>query len=330
MFEFLDHDNAAAFADDEAIAILIERTRRALRFVVARAQRFHRGETGETDGNDGRFRAAGEEDFGIAEFDDPPGFADGVVRSRAGGDNAHVRPAQAPLHRDEAAGHVPDEHRNGERGDAIGTFVEERAVLVFERFQAADAAADHDAETIAIDLLEIEIRIGHGAFRRGHREMGKAIGALVFLRIIEDRFRIKVANLAADFAVVTGGLEISDRVDAAPAFEKIIPEGFQLVAQGRRDAHAGDDYSAFFHWWESREAVLSINHPARVVTSASTRAHPDALDGLEKLAFGFDRGCDDDLGLLKLRQRTGADVAHAGRDCADEVLTAVVDLGRSE
>ena len=73
-------------------------------------------------------------------------------------------------------------------------FVDQRAVLVFERFQSADAAADEDAEAVAIHFFEIDAGIAHRAFRRGHREVREAIGPLVFLGIIENRFRIEVAH----------------------------------------------------------------------------------------------------------------------------------------
>src|SRR5207244_5471367 len=46
--------------------------------------------------------------------------------------------------------------------------------------------------------------------------------------------------------------------------------------------------------------------------------------------FGFDRRCDDDFSLLKLGDVARADVAHAGRDRADEILTTVIDFSRAE
>ncbi len=60
--------------------------------------------------------------------------------------------------------------------------------------------------------------------------MGKTIGPLVFLGIIENRFRIEVANLARDRAVESGGIEARDLDDAAFALEQILPIGFQLHA----------------------------------------------------------------------------------------------------
>ncbi len=132
-----------------------------------------------------------------------------------------------------------------------GPLVDQRAVLVFERFQSADAAAHEHAEAVAIHLLEVDAGIAHRAFRRGHRKVGEAIGPLVFLGIVEDRFRIEVAHLARDPAVVAGRIEARDLDDAAAAFEQVLPEGFEFVAQRRDDTHSGDDDSAV-HWWSDR------------------------------------------------------------------------------
>ena len=70
-----------------------------------------------TDASD----AAGEENVGIAKFDDSPGFADGIVCCRAGGNDTHVGTVQAELHRDEAARHVAEQHWNRERRSPGGS-----------------------------------------------------------------------------------------------------------------------------------------------------------------------------------------------------------------
>src|SRR5260370_23578613 len=85
MFELFDNGNARAFADDETVTIAIERAGRALRFVVALAERFHRGKTGETQFDDRRFGTAGDKNIGVAEFNHTPRFTDGVIGSRTGG-----------------------------------------------------------------------------------------------------------------------------------------------------------------------------------------------------------------------------------------------------
>src|ERR1700730_18787900 len=48
VFELFHNDNSSAFAYNEAVTVAIERARRTLRFVIALAERFHRGKTGET------------------------------------------------------------------------------------------------------------------------------------------------------------------------------------------------------------------------------------------------------------------------------------------
>src|SRR5437588_6948961 len=76
MFELFDNGNPGAFADDETITVAIERARRALRLVVAPAERSHRGKTGETQFDDRSFGTAGDKDIGVAEFNHAPRFAD--------------------------------------------------------------------------------------------------------------------------------------------------------------------------------------------------------------------------------------------------------------
>jgi hypothetical protein len=112
---FLEDDHAGALAHDKAVPAPVERTRSALRFVVARAQGAHGAETRDADRHDAGLAAAGEHDIGIAELDDAPGLAHAVVGRGAGRDDGHVRSAQAVLHRNETAGHVADHHGNHER-----------------------------------------------------------------------------------------------------------------------------------------------------------------------------------------------------------------------
>src|SRR5205823_6267865 len=109
--------------------------------------------------NDRRFGTAGDKNIGVAEFKHAPRFADRVIGSRASSDDAHVRAAQSEFHGDNAAGHVADEHWNGEGGDALRPFVHQRAELIFQRFQSADPAADDYPEAIAIDLLQVDTAV---------------------------------------------------------------------------------------------------------------------------------------------------------------------------
>src|SRR5436190_1971940 len=79
MLKLLKHNNAGAFAHDEAIATNIEGPRSFFGVLVARAHCFHRAKAADAKRNDRRFSAAGEHHFGVAHFDRAPGFADGVI-----------------------------------------------------------------------------------------------------------------------------------------------------------------------------------------------------------------------------------------------------------
>src|SRR6266436_3148378 len=319
VFELFDNGNARAFADDETVAVPIERARRALRFVVALAERFHRGKTGETKFDDRSFGTAGDKNIGVAKFNHPPRFADGVIGSRASGDDAHVGAAQTELHRDNAAGHVADEHWNGEGGDALRPLVHQRAELVFQRFQPADAAADNHAEAVPIHLLQVEAAVLDRHLRSGHGQLNETIRAPDVFGVVEKVFWIEVAHFTADFAIVVRGVEGLNPADAAFAFNQIFPKGLETISDGSDNTEAGNYNAPIVIHKESDGESLFL-----------ARAHADALHGLEKFPFGFDRGRDDDFGLLKLGNVAGANVAHASRDRADEVLAAVINLGRPE
>src|SRR5712691_3447284 len=314
VFELFHNSNACAFADDETVTVAIKRSGRALGFVVALAERFHRGKTGETQLDDRSFGTAGDKNIGVAELNHAPRFADGVIGSRTSGDDAHVRAAQSEFHRDNAAGHVADEHRNGERGDALRPFVHQRAELVFERFQSADAAADDHAETVAINALEIDAAVLDRHLGRGHGQLSETIRATDVLGVVEKVFWFKIPHFTADFAIVVRGVEGLNPADAALAFNEIFPKRLEIAAN-RSDNTETCDYNA----------TIVIHEGGFFKSSA--RTHADALHGLEKLSFSFDRRRDDDLGLLKLGNVPCTDVAHAGRDRADEILATIIDFG---
>src|SRR6266436_6441555 len=240
VFELFDNGNARAFADDETVTVAIEWARRALRFVVALAERFHCGKSGETKFDDRSFGTAGDKNIGVAEFNHAPRFTDGVIGRRTGGDDAHVRATQSEFHRDNAAGHVADEHRNGEGGDALRSFVHQHTELVLERFQSADAAADNHAEAVPIHFLEIDAAVLDRHLRSGHGQLNKTIRPPDVFGVVEKILRIEVAHLTADFAVVVRGVEGLNPADAAFAFNQVFPKGLETISDGSDNTEAGN------------------------------------------------------------------------------------------
>src|SRR5690606_27456871 len=70
VLEVLEDEDAGALADDEAVAIAIERTAGLLRLVVARRQRAHGAEAADAHRRDRRFRPARDHDAGVTALDD--------------------------------------------------------------------------------------------------------------------------------------------------------------------------------------------------------------------------------------------------------------------
>src|SRR5438874_1644902 len=75
----------------------------------------------------------------------------------------------------------------------------------------------------------------------------------------------------------------------------------------------------------SGAALDRVRSGVRNRKSRLSRAHADALDGLEQFALGLDARRDDDLGFLKLPDARGPNISHARRDRADQVLGTVID-----
>src|SRR4029077_7852610 len=76
--ERLEHHDARALAEQEAVAVAVERTRGALRLVVARGHRLDLAEPGDAHRIDHRVGAAGEHPFALARAHHAEGRTDRV------------------------------------------------------------------------------------------------------------------------------------------------------------------------------------------------------------------------------------------------------------
>src|SRR5882724_9402915 len=77
----------------------------------------------------------------------------------------------------------------------------------------------------------------------------------------------------------------------------------------------------------SHERVTTVNSSLVTCHSSLSCPHAHALHGLEEFALGLNRRRDDDFRLLKFSDVARAHISHAGRDCADEILAAIIDFG---
>ena len=92
VLELFEDEHAGPFAQDEAVAIAVERTAGALGLVVAGREGGQQDESGHAERMDHAVRAAGEDHVGVAAADQLEGFADRLRAGGAGGQAVRVGP----------------------------------------------------------------------------------------------------------------------------------------------------------------------------------------------------------------------------------------------
>ncbi|MCU1249468.1 MAG: uncharacterized protein JWQ49_2497 [Edaphobacter sp.] len=160
--ELFEDENACAFADDEAVAILVPGAAGVGGVVVARGEGAHGGEACYSERSDGGLGATGDHGVGVAALDEAEGVSDGVGGGGAGGCGGLVGAARAVFDGDVAGGEVDDGTGDEEGRDLAGAAVEQIDVLAFDDVEAADAGADVDADAIAIFVGDLEAGVCHG------------------------------------------------------------------------------------------------------------------------------------------------------------------------
>ena len=120
VLELLQHEDAGALADHEAITARIEGAGRRGRVVVPCRERTHRREPADEDLEDARLRAAREHDVGVVSADGLVRLADRVAARRARGHRREIGSGHAVGDGDLPRAHVRDAHRDQERADPVG------------------------------------------------------------------------------------------------------------------------------------------------------------------------------------------------------------------
>ena len=97
VLQLFEDQHARAFAEDEAVAVQIERPRRLLRIVVVRRQGGEQVEAGDAERMDHAVRAAGEHEVGLAVADHLGRLADGLAAGGTGRQAVVIRPFQIEI-----------------------------------------------------------------------------------------------------------------------------------------------------------------------------------------------------------------------------------------
>src|SRR5439155_10989974 len=119
MLVLFEHHRAAALAEDEAVAVLVPRTRCGARVVVAGGQRARCGEAADPERRDRRFGATGDHHVGVAVLDQATGLTDAMQPGGAGGDDREVRALEAVHDRHMTRDHCADRRLYNARKDVM-------------------------------------------------------------------------------------------------------------------------------------------------------------------------------------------------------------------
>src|SRR5665213_2308966 len=250
VLQFLEHDDAGAFAHDEAVAFLILRSRGALRLVVEIGrQGARRREACQADAADRRLGATRDHHVGVVPDDEPRRITDGVRAGRARGHHGVVRPPEAVADRDVAGGEVDEVGRDEERRQAPRALLMQRQRALGDARKAADAGADHYAGAFALlVVLGHPSRIAHRLLRRAHRKDDELVHLALVLRrhpivgVERARRGFAARHLPGDLSRQIRDVETLDRTNSRLSVDQLIPDVLGPDAQGRDQANAGDDY----------------------------------------------------------------------------------------
>ena len=247
VFVLLKDERTGSFADDESVAVLVERTRSVLRVVVAGREGLHRVEAADTGFIDRSLGTAGHHDGGFAPADVVERVDQAVVGRGAGRHGAVVGAHETVFHGDESRRDVRDHAGDEEwakprRHSSLGiaqTFVE-------ERFQTTDTRAPDHARLLQVDLLQIERRVLHGLRGGDERILGEEV-VLANLLAVEVLRGVVVLYLASELGFEFFGIEVRDGGGATDTLFEIGEILCDVIAERVDGTDARNDYSSLCH-----------------------------------------------------------------------------------
>ena len=172
MLEFFENHDAGAFANHEAIAVVVPGTAGAGGVVIAGGKRAHGGESADAHGRNGGLGASGNHDVGITVLDDAEGIADGVGAGGAGSGRRFIRALGAEAHGNVPGGKVDDSGGNEERRDLARPALDKRGMFAFDHVKSADAGADMHSDILGVFGRDLEARHLHRLIRRPRSRSG--------------------------------------------------------------------------------------------------------------------------------------------------------------
>src|ERR1700733_2367268 len=240
VFKRLQNHHAGTLADDESIAIGVERPAGVLGIVIARRESAHGRESADAHGRDGGFGAPGDHHVCGAALNNFEGVTDGVRGSGAGRGGGGVRAFRAVTNGNVSGGEIDDGGGNKERRDLAGTARQKFGMLALNDVESTDAGADVDAGRIRNFRSDLQAGHLHGEIGGGESELNKAPGFLQ-LFFLQPMQRVKIADFAGDAAIKGRGVKMGDGANAALAGQQIAPDFFGANAAAANQSNARND-----------------------------------------------------------------------------------------
>src|SRR5690606_9426599 len=279
---FLQHQDAGAVAEHETVAVLVPGTGGAGRLVVAGRHRLHRAEAADRGRGAAVLGAAGDHHVGIAVLDHAHGHADRMVGGGAGRDRREVRALDALQDAQLARQHIDDGAGHVEGRDLARTALVQGDGGLLDAAHAADAGADQGADALGVLLGHLQAGVLHGLEAGSQAIVDEGVHLLDVLRR-QEGLRVEIAHFAGDAGGIGRGIGVGDRADAAAAGLDAVPGSGQGVADGRDDAHTGDDDATMAHVGTPRlfrRAARAARAPAYRAGAANAQGRASAAPAL--------------------------------------------------
>ena len=257
----LDDERGGALAEDEAVAVGVERPAGGRRVVVACGESLEPGEGRDDQRCDGRLRAAGDHCVDFARAQQPVGLKQGIVAARAGQGGGRRRPGDAEFDRDQAGDRVRHHVGDEKRVRLPRTTRDEPARAALHARRAPAPGVESDAVPMSNGRVDFQARVGDRLLGRGHREVGRARDPARRLAG-QPLVWVEVVYLAGDLDVERLRVERGDRAGARVPGLHPPPEGRHVIANRRYGAQPRDH----------DPAVVGRRHRARIAPLPALRS----------------------------------------------------------
>ena len=259
-----ENQRTGAFADDETVTILIERTRSVHRIVVARRESLHGVETAHAGFIDGSLRTAGDHHVGHTETDGVERIDQTVIRRSARRNRTVVGAHETIFDGDVARRDVGDHARNKEWAkprSSISCGVAQ--TLIEERLKSSDTGTPDHTDLLQVLLLEIESRILDSLRGRDEGILGEEV-VFTHLLTVEMLRPVVIFYFTSELRLKFLGIKMSNRRGAANSFFEIGKKLCNIIAERVDGTDTRHDYSSFCHkfkalrfaGWKNRKLFL--------------------------------------------------------------------------